>query len=665
MKISLPTRNDKGKTGQKARPTFPVDSLLGTRLGEFTLEECIGEGGMGVVYRAVHPLIGKQVAIKVLRSEMVSEHLVNRLLMEARAVNSIKHPGVVDIFGFGNLPDERPYVTMELLQGRPLSDFLRGSRPMELECVVWVMDQVLAALGAAHRAGVIHRDLKPANIFIVTDAVTAPVVKLVDFGIAKLLESRENPMTSEGTVLGTPEFMAPEQIRGTRISPATDLYALGVLMFQMLTGSRPFQGDPIQVMFAHMERPAPLPSSRVPRIPPTLDALVRHLLEKNPAARPHSAEAVRERLKNIPLRTTPYVPSVPTGTPGASDDPPSDDTLTSETLEPLKSNWDISVPDWWMAPVVLFLCTGAAVLRLQSTEVSSQADLPVRTAKVIVFPPPQPEPIPPAQPLKSLSNAWARVSIITKPFAASDNPPEVLMSQSEQLRTRVLAWSVTTLSPRPQDTHFSLTLSFTRAASTRAHQELTDAPVTWEAQLNQELILQPRSAPPDDAMAKQPVLQSGVQTKRPQKPSHPDNPMSARFPPPPGEDRALATVVATPTPDMASFVVAEPFSLPEPALAYEALEQTDSPQSPTRPTTYEQVVRMLEQLASELRVRASTRDVSELESQLQQFRIEAEVDGKTSDKRMALLIKMDAWLENLKTRFPIESERGAGSQTRP
>ncbi|MHA7632805.1 serine/threonine-protein kinase [Corallococcus sp. M7] len=373
MKISLPTRDDKGKSGRKARPNAPMDSLLGTRLGEFTIEECIGEGGMGVVYRAVHPLIGKQVAIKVLRSELDSEHLVHRLLTEARAVNSIKHPGIVDIFGFGSLPDERPYVTMELLQGRPLSDFLRSNRPMELASVVWVMDQALSALGAAHRAGVIHRDLKPANIFIVTGPTTPPAVKLVDFGIAKLMESRENPMTSEGTVLGTPEFMAPEQIRGARIGPTSDLYAMGVLLFQMLTGSRPFRGDPVQVMFAHMERTPPVPSSRVSGIPSTLDALVLNLLEKNPASRLSSAEAVREQLRRIPLSTAPHAPSIPTSAPDTEDTPTSETTFTSEALKALKGGWELAAaPEWWVAPVLLVFCLGATALRLQPAKIESE-----------------------------------------------------------------------------------------------------------------------------------------------------------------------------------------------------------------------------------------------------------------------------------------------------
>ncbi|RYZ11551.1 MAG: serine/threonine protein kinase, partial [Myxococcaceae bacterium] len=307
MNNHLPTRNDKGKT---ERSETTVDPLLGTQLGDFVIEARIGEGGMGVVYRAVHPLIGKQAAIKILRLDLVSPKQVQRLLVEARAVNAIRHPGIIDIFGFGSLPDQRSYIIMELLQGRPLSDFVRAKKRMDLESVVWVMDQMLAALSAAHEAGVVHRDLKPENVFVIEAPKLPAAVKLVDFGIAKLLESRDTtPLTAEGFVIGTPEFMAPEQINSEAVSPATDLYAAGVMLFQMITGERPFQGKPLQVMFAQRDQKPPAPSSRTPGLPPEIDALVLHLLEKEPKARPASAEAVRERLKRIPLRSPPRPPS--------------------------------------------------------------------------------------------------------------------------------------------------------------------------------------------------------------------------------------------------------------------------------------------------------------------------------------------------------------------
>ncbi|MBN8226670.1 protein kinase [Corallococcus macrosporus] len=310
--------------------TTPLaDPLLSSQIGDFTVDERIGAGGMGVVYRATHSLIGKQAAIKVLRAELVSPKLRERLLVEARAVNAIRHPGIIDIFGFGTLPDGRSYVVMELLEGRPLSELLTDRKRLDVPTSLWMLDQILSALGAAHRAGVVHRDLKPANVFLVEPPNAAPTLKLVDFGIAKLLESKDSPTTLDGSVLGTPEFMAPEQIRGGTVGPATDLYALGIMAFQMLTGVRPFQGDPVQVMFAHVDQIPPLPSARAEGIPPELDTLVLQLLAKDPTLRPASAEAVQQQLQRIPAeaRTQTFArppglkPKVPAPSPAPAPKP--------------------------------------------------------------------------------------------------------------------------------------------------------------------------------------------------------------------------------------------------------------------------------------------------------------------------------------------------------
>lgn len=289
------------------------DGLISKQVNDFVIEERIGEGGMGVVYRAAHPLIGKQVAIKVLRSEVVHQQQVERLLVEARAVNAIRHPGIIDIFGFGQLPDGRPYIIMELLQGQSLASVLQQRSRLSPNIAVWILDQLLSALGAAHAAGVVHRDLKPGNVFLADARDGSRVVKLVDFGVAKLVREQVGPATVTGAILGTPEYMAPEQIRGNTISAATDLYAVGVMAFQMLTGERPFKGDQLQVLFAHVEQPPPRPSSLAPGIPSELDAIVLRLLAKHPAERPESADAVRRALKLIPPSLLPPLDTEPTG----------------------------------------------------------------------------------------------------------------------------------------------------------------------------------------------------------------------------------------------------------------------------------------------------------------------------------------------------------------
>ncbi|MBZ4373942.1 serine/threonine-protein kinase [Corallococcus sp. AS-1-6] len=409
-----------------SRVSTPPDPLLGTQLGEFVIQERIGAGGMGVVYRAVHPLIGKQVAIKVMRIEMVSQQQVQRLLVEARAVNAVRHPGIIDIFGFGTLPDERPYVIMELLQGRSLSDFVRSKRPMDLESVVWVMDQMLSALGAAHRAGVVHRDLKPPNVFIVETPSTPAAVKLVDFGIAKLMESRDKPLTADDMVIGTPEFMAPEQIRGDTVGPATDLYAAGVLMFQLLTGVRPFQGESVQVMFAHLEQSPPLPSSRLPGLPHDVDTLVLQLLAKSPASRPASAEAVREQLKRIPLRAPPRAPSL---TKTEVPLPAADNSHTPSTQEALKAIRQPPGIGWALLGAMVLMSVGAGVFRLRAVPPPE----PPRPETVLDAGPVEPTPTEPTTPEPTPPEPTP-----TEPTPPKPTPPKPKLSQEKrELRQRI------------------------------------------------------------------------------------------------------------------------------------------------------------------------------------------------------------------------------------
>lgn len=279
-------------------PEARTDPLLGSRVSEYVIQERIGAGGMGVVYRAVQPLIGKQVAVKVLKADIAkAQELVQRLLVEARVVNAIQHRGVIDIFGFGQLPDGRPYVVMELLQGVSLSAFIRRRKKLPAMEAVAILDEMLAALGAAHRGGVIHRDLKPGNVFLVENAEGVRSLKLLDFGIAKVVASQpSDALTRVGSLLGTPEYMAPEQIRGEQVSPATDLYSVGVIAFQMLTGRLPFRGEQMSVLLAQVEAKPPALSSLAPDVPKVLESIVMRLLAKSPAKRYASAEAVRSEL---------------------------------------------------------------------------------------------------------------------------------------------------------------------------------------------------------------------------------------------------------------------------------------------------------------------------------------------------------------------------------
>jgi len=274
------------------------DPLIGLRLNDYEVLEAIAEGGMGVVYRGVHPLIQKRAAIKVLKLGSESESDYEQLVREAQAANSISHQNIVDIFGIGRLPDRRAYIIMEYLEGRALDAYLEG-RTLPLLEVVQLLFDICAPLAAAHQAQVIHRDLKPSNVFLCNQPTGGYFLKLLDFGLAKRSMSLDGvtEQTARATVSGTPDYMAPEHAQGKAVSPRSDLYALGCMAFQMVTGRVPFVAPtPFDVMVAHVRAPVPRASSLVPSIPPELDQLIARLMAKQPEARPQSAEQVREVL---------------------------------------------------------------------------------------------------------------------------------------------------------------------------------------------------------------------------------------------------------------------------------------------------------------------------------------------------------------------------------
>jgi eukaryotic-like serine/threonine-protein kinase len=292
-----------GATSPSAVKTVLRDPLIGVMLGEYKVEERVGLGGMGLVYRGVQPLIRKSVAIKVLRPEICdSASHVERLLAEARAVNAIRHRGIIDIFSFGKTPDGRQYLVMEFLDGVALDTHISNRGVLAPTEAVSILEEVCAALAAAHGAGIIHRDLKPNNIFLVKQGYGQPYVKILDFGLAKqgLPPGGTSPQTHFGLVVGTPEYMAPEQARGENVGPKTDLYALGVVAFQMLTGHLPFDANsPMEFVVKHLEHEPPLVIDEQPDVPKELSDLVSQLLSKSTEDRPGSAEEVRRTLRRL------------------------------------------------------------------------------------------------------------------------------------------------------------------------------------------------------------------------------------------------------------------------------------------------------------------------------------------------------------------------------
>ncbi|MBM4380913.1 MAG: serine/threonine protein kinase, partial [Deltaproteobacteria bacterium] len=207
------------------------DPLIGRTLGEYVVRRRLGVGGMGLVYEGEQPLIHRRVAIKVLKPELVQQpELLRPLLAEARAVSAVHHPGIIDIFGFGDLPGVGQYIVMEFLDGEPLDAAITRRAPFPAAEVLHVLDQVLAALGAAHAAGVIHRDMKPSNVFLARDSAGSTYVKLLDFGLAKHADVPHGlaRQTRQSVMVGTPEYMSPEQAMGQTVGPMSDLYAVGV-----------------------------------------------------------------------------------------------------------------------------------------------------------------------------------------------------------------------------------------------------------------------------------------------------------------------------------------------------------------------------------------------------------------------------------------------------
>jgi serine/threonine-protein kinase len=270
-------------------------SLIGRRVGNFVITGLLGKGGMGEVYLATHPEIGRQVAVKVL-AVPVPEH-AQRFLNEARVMAALRHPNVVEVHDFGQLEHGRPYYVMELLRGPSLADVIRERAPMSPSEALRYLEPICAGLQAAHDAGVVHRDLKPANIIVLEAELEAASfqVKLVDFGLAKLTRSAvpasNIESTTPGLVMGTPQFLAPEQATGEpeRIGPPTDIYALGIVLHWMLSGKAPFVANtPSSVIAQHLGKPPP----PLTGLPPGVARIVERCLAKNPEDRPARAQGV-------------------------------------------------------------------------------------------------------------------------------------------------------------------------------------------------------------------------------------------------------------------------------------------------------------------------------------------------------------------------------------
>lgn len=283
-----------------AGATFLANSPIGRTIeGKYRLDKLLGEGGMGCVYSATRLLIGDSVAIKILHTETMHDpNAIERFRREAQAAARLKHPNVVAIYDFGVGAADSVFLVMELADGEDLRSLIERHGRLPLNVASELLDQICSALDEAHQRDIVHRDLKPENI-LVRSTGNGYRVKVLDFGIAKLrdLSTTSATLTQAGTVIGTPAYMSPEQCRGREVDSRSDIYSLGIILYEMLTGSVPFYAKhSAEVVALHVsELPAP-PSARNPAIPPAVEAVVMRALQKQPDARQQSAGEFAKQL---------------------------------------------------------------------------------------------------------------------------------------------------------------------------------------------------------------------------------------------------------------------------------------------------------------------------------------------------------------------------------
>jgi serine/threonine protein kinase len=295
-----------------------LDPLIGkTIAGCYVIEDMLGEGGMSTVYRSRHKLVDRPCAIKVMNPVLATDANVReRFRREARSTQAIAHPNVIEIFDQGEMEDGVPYIVMDLLDGSTLSTLVDAG-PIAPARSLPIMIQVARGIARAHDLGVVHRDLKPDNIFICRRGDRADLVKILDFGIAR--SRADTRLTNAGELFGTPQYMAPERITSGEAGPSVDLYALGVIFFEMATGQLPFTApDPATFLIRHMKEAPPAPRRINARVPERLDALVLQLLEKDPRARPVDAHRVEHDLVEISRALRVSVPPEPEADPSSS-----------------------------------------------------------------------------------------------------------------------------------------------------------------------------------------------------------------------------------------------------------------------------------------------------------------------------------------------------------
>ncbi len=315
LRDGLPTRREGDDTREQLDEKIRAhldkveakkDPLIGQMVGgRFLVLKKIGAGGMGSVYRARQEGMDRDVAIKVLLADLTqNDTVLRRFTLEALAVSRLRHPNTIQIFDYGQTPDGNPYIAMEMLEGLTLYDLLRKERPLPIRRAMRIMAQVAASLSEAHSKEIVHRDLKPENIFLVQVGDNADFVKVLDFGVAKLRDhkSDQGTLTQAGSIFGTPRYMSPEQCSAQPVDLRSDLYTLGVILYEMITGQAPFVSDQaLSLLLAHVNDPPRPPSAATDKqvIPAEVEDLVLRLLEKLPENRLSSAGELAKRCEEL------------------------------------------------------------------------------------------------------------------------------------------------------------------------------------------------------------------------------------------------------------------------------------------------------------------------------------------------------------------------------
>jgi serine/threonine-protein kinase len=486
-------------TGARER-SVEADLTEGVQVGEYVIEGKIGEGGFGTVYRAAHPLIGKLAAVKVLSRKFSSDpEMVSRFVAEARAVNQIRHRNIIDIFGFGELPDGRSYYVMELLDGEPLDARIADGGGVPVSEALPILRAVARALDAAHAKGIAHRDLKPENVFLARDSEGGVYPKLLDFGIAKLLgETGAASMhrTRTGSPIGTPYYMSPEQCRGQNVDHRTDIYSFGCVAYEVLTGKTPFEGENHLELLMKQTTEEPVPpteraaeNAALPPLPPAIDDAIAWLMKKEPGERPpnldvairalEDAAGLPEALRRTPALGTPIHRAQSHGGPAgdgsamratpmpraSSQRTPAHGTtalaktVSASTLEPLPR----SRKTWWIAGAAALAVAGTAAIAfvaMHGEDKQPAPPAPIATPAPAPAPAPTPPPAPEPPRFVTLHVTGTAAQVFGPEGPLGTVPGDVQLPRGESLQLTFTADGFATKTERvPANADSSLELA--------------------------------------------------------------------------------------------------------------------------------------------------------------------------------------------------------------